>query len=286
MLSFVAACALLRATTALQPQLRVRRSSALRAEGGPPQYDKVGATLVANEVVGRATNLLRLESDEPLDYRAGHVLALEVEEAGEWLRGPYTVSRATEKTFDVVMRVCGKKTETMAAAPVGSRWRFGGKFHVPILEGINDHATRVVCLATGTGFGPVLGFAEEALASRADLKLTVLAAFREAEDVCCKDAVQRLCVTHSERFECAYVISSTDGRISSETPLATIADIADAETHFHLIGNGEMVNEWKAGLGKAGVADDFVTTETYFNHKAEADADVVERISTTIAAGR
>ena len=47
MLSFVAACALLRATTALQPQLRVRRSSALRAEGGPPQYDKVGATLVA-----------------------------------------------------------------------------------------------------------------------------------------------------------------------------------------------------------------------------------------------
>ena len=104
--------------------------------------------------------------------------------------------------------------------------------------------------------------------------------------MCCKDAVQRLCVLHPERFECAYVISSTDGRISSDTALASIADIADADTHFHLIGNGAMVNEWKEGLGKAGVPEEFVTTETYFNHKAEADAEVVERISTKIAAGR
>ena len=160
--------------------------------------------------------------------------------------------------------MCGNKSEVMAASPVGSRWRFGGKFHVPILEGIAERATRVVCLATGTGFGPVLGFAEEAMA-HSDLKLTVLAGFREAEDVCCKDAVQRLCVLHPERFECAYVISSTDGRISSDTALASIADIADADTHFHLIGNGAMVNEWKEGLGKAGVPEEFVTTETYFN---------------------
>ena len=285
MLYLIAACSVLRAY-ALQSPLHVRRSSsALHAGGGPPQYDKIDATLVANEIVGRATNLLRLESDAPLDYKAGHVLALEVEKDDEWLRGPYTVTRATEKTFDVVIRVCGKKSEVMAAAPVGSRWRFGGKFHVPILEGISDRATRVVCLATGTGFGPVLGFAEEAMA-HSDLKLTVLAGFREAEDVCCKDAVQRLCVLHPERFECAYVISSTDGRISSDTALASISDIADADTHFHLIGNGAMVNEWKEGLGMAGVPEDFVTTETYFNHKAEADAEVVERISTKIAAGR
>ena len=76
--------------------------------------------------------------------------------------------------------------------------------------------------------------------AHSDLKLTVLAGFREAEDVCCKDAVQRLCVLHPERFECAYVISSTDGRISSDTALASIADIADTETHFHLIGNGAI----------------------------------------------
>ena len=140
MLYLIAACTVLRAN-ALLPPLPVRRSSsALHAGGGPPQYDKIDATLVANEVVGRATNLLRLESDAPLDYKAGHVLALEVEKDDEWLRGPYTVTRATEKTFDVVIRVCGKKSEVMAASPVGSRWRFGGKFHVPILEGISDRA--------------------------------------------------------------------------------------------------------------------------------------------------
>ena len=119
MLYLIAACTVLRANALLQSPLRARRVSALR--GGPPQYDKIDATLVANEVVGRATNLLRLESDAPLDYKAGHVLALEVEKDDEWLRGPYTVTRATEKTFDVVIRVCGKKSEVMAAAPVGSR---------------------------------------------------------------------------------------------------------------------------------------------------------------------
>ncbi len=62
MLYLIAACTVLRGN-ALQSPLRTKRvSSALRAGGGPPQYDKIDATLVANEVVGRATNLLRLES--------------------------------------------------------------------------------------------------------------------------------------------------------------------------------------------------------------------------------
>ena len=78
MLYLIAACTVLRANGLLQSPRRAR-ASALHAGGGPPQYDKIDATLVANEVVGRATNLLRLESDAPLDYKAGHVLALEVE---------------------------------------------------------------------------------------------------------------------------------------------------------------------------------------------------------------
>ena len=264
----------------------VPRRTALAASGGPPQYDKIGATLVANDDVGRASRLLRLESDEPLDYAPGHVLALEVEKDGEWLRGPYTVTRATEKAFDVVIRVCGGKSEAMAAAPLGSRWRFGGKFHVPILEGLAPGADRVVCLSTGTGVGPVLGFCEAALEATDLKKLTVLASYRDAADVCCKDAVQRLCVLHPDRFECSYVISSTDGRVSAPRQLDAIGAVATATTHFHLIGNGAMVNEWVAGLAAAGVPDGFVTTETYFNHKAEADADVVGAIAAAVSLGR
>lgn len=238
--------------------------------------------LIANEVVGRASNLLRLESESPVGYAPGHVLALEVEEDGEWLRGPYTVSRATENTFDVLIRVCGKKSEVMAKAEVGSRWRFGGKFHVPILEGVAPRATKVVCLSTGTGIGPVLGFAEEAM-EKTKLKVTVLAGYRDAADVCSADVVQRLCVLYPDRFECAYVLSSTDGRVTSPKSVTAVANIADATTHFHLIGNGAMVNEWREALAKAGIADDLVTTETYFNHKAEADAAVVDRISATMS---
>merc|ERR1711903_435717 len=126
---------------------------------------------------------------------------------------------------------------------------------------------------------------EEAMA-HSDLKLTVLAGFREAEDVCCKDAVQRLCVLHPDRFECSYVISSTDGRVSAPRQLDAIGAVATPTTHFHLIGNGAMVNEWVAGLAAAGVPDGFVTTETYFNHKAEADADVVGAIAAAVALGR
>lgn len=274
------------ALRAPQLVLRARRSSALSASGGPPQYDKVDATLVANEVVGRGSHLLRLESETPLEYKPGHVLALEFEEGGEWLKGPYTVSRASESTFDVVIRVVGKKSEAYAAAAVGSKWRFGGKFHVPISEGIAARADRVVCVSTGTGFGPVLGFAEDALAAADDLKVTVLAGFREVDDVCCKDAVQRLCVTYPDRFECAYVVSSSSGRVSSPGALASVAAVADAKTHFHLIGNGAMVNEWTAGLKAGGVPEDLVTTETYFNHKDEPDAAVVDRIAAAIIAGR
>jgi len=114
----------------------------------------------------------------------------------------------------------------------------------------------------------------------------VLAGFREAEDVCCAAAVEQLREAYPERFECRYVLSSAEGRVSSPDVLASVAQTADAETHFHLIGNGAMVNEWKAGLAKAGVPEDLVTTETYFNHKVEADDDVVDRIAAQVVAAR
>ena len=283
-------------------------SPALRA--GPPQYDAFDATLVANDVVGRASHLLRLESGATdLSYEPGHVLALEVFEDGDWLKGPYTVSRATESTFDVVVRVVGKKSEAMSRAAVGSTWRFGGKFHVPILEGVAPRATRAICISaeaasasngdrprererdvflvgTGTGIGPALGFAEQALEGGRALEIDVVAGFREPADVCCQDAVQRLCCLHPDAFRAAYVLSagpSPDGRVTAKKTVESVAARADRTTHFHLIGNGAMVNEWRAGLKGAGVPEDLVTTETYFNHKAEPDPAVVDHIAAALA---
>ena len=65
MLYLIAACTVLSAN-ALQSPLHVRRSSsALHAGGGPPQYDKIDATLVANEVVGRATASMQRTARAP-----------------------------------------------------------------------------------------------------------------------------------------------------------------------------------------------------------------------------
>ena len=47
-------------------------------------------------------------------------------------------------------------------------------------------------------------------------------------------------------------------------------------------GRGQMVSEFKSGLQKAGVPDDKVTIEIYFNHKADVDTDVVDRIAAAV----
>ena len=76
---------------------------------------------------------------------------------------------------------------------------------------------------------------------------------------------------------------SPDGRVTAKKTVESVAARADRTTHFHLIGNGAMVNEWRAGLKGAGVPEDLVTTETYFNHKAEPDPAVVDRIAAALA---
>jgi len=54
------------------------------------------------------------------------------------------------------------------------------------------------------------------------------------------------------------------------------------ETHYHLIGNGQMVAEWKAGLSKAGVPSERITVESYFNHKAPPSEEAIATIATVI----
>ena len=52
-----------------------------------------------------------------------------------------------------------------------------------------------------------------------------------------------------------------------------------AATHFHLVGNGQVVVDVREGLLAAGVAEERITTEKYFNGKATADEDVVAFIA-------
>ena len=258
-----------------------------------PDIDWQQGTVVSNDEVGRGSRLLRIKSETSLNYLPGHILGLEIE-AG---KGPYTVTRATEDTFDVVYRVLplGRKTPSMAMLAPGAAVGFGGRFGTPIAEGIREGSERVVLLSTGVGVGPMLGYAEAALAEAAGPKLELYAGFRDRADVCCGEELDALlgprfawtpCITLPWACTAAMLAplkaEPEQGRVSRVAPPKIGATDA---THFHLVGNGAMVKEVKQGLLDGGVAEEAVTTEVYFNGKAEPDAAVVEFVAEQLRAG-
>jgi len=274
-----------------------RVQSKLFAEGGAPQYDKCDAILKEAEVLSKGSVMLHIETDSTIDYEPGHVLALEIEGKvvneksakdtaanGGWIRGPYTVSRSTENTLDILLKVVGEKSKRFADADAGTALKFGGKFKVPIVEGIQKETTkRVVLISTGVGVGPCVGAVEEALKDESFPPIELCASYRDSNEIIYEELLNELQSQNTGRFSWKSVISSDSGRLSAnEKNLNAIAapeglDLND--THYHLIGNGQMVGEFKAGLDKAGVPEDKVTTEMYFNHKATMDDAVVDRIA-------
>lgn len=267
--------------TAFVPRAPVSRRQRALLRAGPPQYDKHDGTL-SSARDGRGNTLVSV-TGAANSYAPGHVLALEIEDAaGEWQRGPYTVTRATPTSFDVLLRVVGEKSKLFEAASPGTAVKYGGQFHVPVLEGVYDGAARLVLVSTGVGVGPCLGAIEGAL-QYAGPRLCLLSGYREAEDVCAAAHLDALAGASEGRFSWTTALSSVDGRVSAPQHLEALAADADAaDTHYHLVGNGAMVKEWQAGLELAGVAAERVTVETYFNHAAEPDAAVVARIGAAL----
>ena len=253
--------------------------------------------------------MLHIDTEDVVDYEPGHVLALEMEappqddadgnkidsktfedakQNGGWMRGPYTVSRSTNKSIDILVKVVGEKSKLFSTASPGTPLQFGGNFKVPILEGIDIDATkRIVLISTGVGVGPCVGAIEKALQSSFP-PIDLIASYRTEEEIVYKDHLDKLQKEHADKFAWKPIITSEQGRMSSTADsLRVLTDTNfDAEledTHFHLIGNGSMVTNFKAGLQKAGVNDDKITVEMYFNHKAELDEEAVERIADAVA---
>jgi len=294
------------------PSLQRNSAHVLRAEGGPPQYDKTYGKIATVETVGLGSAMIHVECDEPTGYQPGHVLALEIEHNkdetsdtnaknsqdaannGGWMRGPYTISRATENSFDVLMRVVGDKSKTFSLASTGTSVRFGGKFHTPIIDGIQKDSTkRVVLLSTGVGVGPCVGAIEDALKDTSFPPIELYASYKTKEEVVYSEYLDGMAANHATKFLWKPFITSDTGRVSATVdnvkivagaPLSSSNDLSLTDTHYHLIGNAQMVKEWKSGLEKAGVPDEKVTVESYFNGKMAPNQDAIDNISTVIAA--
>ena len=241
------------------------------------------AAVTGNREAGRGCRLLRLElPDElPFPYEPGHVAVLR--HAGH--RHPYTISRTEPalRSLDLLYRVIpgGRLTPALAALAVGERVEFSGLHHTPVREGIAPEAGSVVGFSTGSGIGPLWGFAEQALGQGFGRPITLFAGYREAEDICLAPELDALQAAHPGfRWQATLTRPGAQwpglrGRLGESVPPLIPAPRA---CHFHLVGNGAMIAELKAALEACGVPGHQVTTEGFFNHNAQADPEEVRRI--------
>eukprot|EP00977_Amphora_coffeiformis_P014730 scaffold4214_cov172-Amphora_coffeaeformis.AAC.1 len=257
----------------------------------------------------QAGHVLAVEMEAPDDLSDGHTKE-DATRNGGWMRGPYTLTRCKrQKQLQILFKVVGEKTRAMAKAKPGTPLRIGGKFQTPIVQGIlqaaagkagdNDRlqqqpTRRVVLISTGVGVGPCIGAVEEYLGQRQKSSITnlhLVASFRTQTEVVDSSHLNDLSEQSQGLFTWTPVITSTDGRLSDSAENlrkfgVTLSNAACglSETHYHLIGNGQLVQEWQQGLQQANVPKNRITTEIYFNHRAEQDAHRVAQIASAIRA--
>ncbi len=250
------------------------------------------AELLENRSLARGTQLtrLRLDDDLPFPFEPGHVVSLRLEvEPGLVVRHAYTLSFAdpARRTLDIVYRVIlgGRLTPHLAAARPGALAEIQGLHHQPIRLEMDPTAPAFVGVATGSGAGPLVGFATQILAAGYNRPLGLLFGFREAVDIPCADALDHLAASHP-RFRWTATLSAPGdgwagarGRVQDHLP-AFLAERPGA--HVHLVGNLAMVRTVEVALARAGWPDRRVTQEGFFNWHAEADAaraaDLAQRL--------
>ena len=242
------------------------------------------ATVIGNRMVGRGCRLLQLELADalPFPFEPGHVGVLRL--AGH--RHPYTLSQVdpAARRLGILFRVIpgGRLTPTLEQLAPGAQLEFSGLHHTPILDGLAPEAQTVVGLATGSGIGPLWGFAERVLAQGFARPILLFAGFREAEDICLAPELDALQSRHPGfRWQPtlsrpAEVWTGLRGRLGESVPPLLPAPRA---CHFHLVGNGAMLAEFKAALAAVGVPEAQVTSEVFFNYNAKADPAVVGEIA-------
>ncbi len=242
------------------------------------------ATVTDNREVGRGAHLLHLEVADalPFPFEPGHVVSLR--HGGH--RHPYTLSRVdpAARRLGLLFRVVpgGRLTPSLALAAPGAVVEINGLHHEPIADMIAPEARAVAGLSTGSGIGPLWGFAERALASGFQRPITLVAGFREEADICLAPELDALQAGHPG-FAWRPTLTQGGpewrglrGRVG-ESAAALVGD--PRTTHFHLVGNGAMLAEMKAALALAGVPAAQVTSEVFFNFKAEADPEVVRDLA-------
>jgi NAD(P)H-flavin reductase len=248
------------------------------------------ARVIENRPVANGSMWIELEAMDELDaaYEPGHVLSLGIPLDGALLRHAYTVSRGdhSNRRFAHLYRVIsgGRMTPRMSQLSPGARMFFHGPFHTPIQQEIQAEAERIILIATGTGVGPLFGYAQKTLREGEGRRMSLYASFREESDICLSDELDMLARRHPN-FSWRYGVTRPSngwrgltGRVTEWVP-GEIARHSLDRFHFHLVGNGEMVHLVRKALYRAGIAQERVSIETYFHHHAEPIEAEVDKLA-------
>jgi len=242
------------------------------------------AEVSGNREVGRGCRLLTLRVPDalPFPFEPGHVVVLR--HGGH--RHPYTVSLAdpARRELGFLFRVIpgGRLTPQLEVALPGVKLELSGLHHEPIRTLLAPEARAVVGLATGSGLGPLWGFAAGALASGFQRPITLFAGFREAADICLAPELDALQARHPGfHWRPTLTAPAPDwtgdrGQVGESAP-PQIQDPLGC--HYHLVGNGAMLAELKRALALIGVPDAQVTSEVFFNYNAKATEEVARAIA-------
>jgi len=248
------------------------------------------ARVIENRPVANGSMWIQLEAtdDLPAAFEPGHVLGLGIAHDQGYMRHAYTISRAEPESrrFGHLYRIIptGRMTPHMAALPVGAPISFHGPFHTPIQQEIRAAAERIVLIATGTGVGPIFGYAEKALNDGESRPITLYAGFYVEADMCLTAELEGLARSHSN-FEWHFTVSHPSnewrgltGRVTDIVPAWIDKDRLE-NYHFHLVGNGEMVHVMRKALLLAGTSPERVSIETYFNHYTQPPDAEIQRLA-------
>lgn len=213
---------------------------------------------------------IRIAGEGKLQLRPGQIVALTLPGG---LRHPYTISgcRPGAREIDLLYRVVegGRMTPRLAELQEGAIIDVHGTWGTPIADLVSPSATHVVGISTGTGIGPLLGYAREAR-----VRTTLIAGFRTLADICVDYAPRgtRLHITLTQPNSSWVGLRGRSERSAPEV----LDELVGA--HVHLVGNGNMIRTWSEAIHRARIPVAGLTSEYYFNKAGPIDEPAVDAL--------
>ncbi len=256
-------------------------------------YDRRAVVTGSEHLTATGTVAVTLEVTDGgrFDFSPGQFIGIEADVAGARRhRTPYCILSASDggDFFTLLVRVVpdGPLSQYLTGLRVGDEIGFRGPTGRSMLPKEDD--TELVLMATGVGVSPLYSLARHLLAFGTTRPIRLLWGLRLAEDICLVDQLDELVAAHPNF---SYQISLSQphpawdglrGRLTDTAP--SVLGLLDGK-HFYLVGNGAMTAEMAAALADAGVHENLIYQEAFFNARHQPDPATVAALRDRLAAG-